>query len=239
MATVSVGEEEGDNLIKNEISSSPASASGYTNGHHQHGKQPRRWHDESTRSRANAKQSQLFLAFIFSFTLIVIAVIMIFFNEGSMLGLQHETIGRHGNSDERLPVGEIPAHDLIDNVVQGDAGDGIEIESDPECKNRRSERLGRGGAQAVQYIHIPKAGGTTIQEGLMKWGNHAGLHLFIHDGDHDKEWECPRTRVKRGVVMGHRGFGFCKGFVEMNKKPMYIVTLREPVSKFISEFGMF
>ena len=76
-----------------------------------------------------------------------------------------------------------------------------------------------------------------MQDSLRAWANNANVRWFIHDGDHEKDWQCPLRRVSQGVVFGHRGFGFCGGFAK--RKALYMVALRDPVSRFVSEFDYF
>ena len=86
---------------------------------------------------------------------------------------------------------------------------------------------------------MPKAGGTTIQKALSSWfeGKDKYGGVFTHNGDHEKNWECPFRLIKQGVMMGHRGFGYCER--AMKTPTFYTVVLREPVSRFVSLINYF
>jgi len=105
------------------------------------------------------------------------------------------------------------------------------------CKNesRRGERPGVAPGVPVQYIHIPKAGGTTLQENMEAWARSHSVKVLLHDGDHEGVWRC--NDVQRGLLIGHRGFGYCQR-MERNygARAFYVVALREPVSRFRSLF---
>lgn len=104
--------------------------------------------------------------------------------------------------------------------------------------SRRKVKPGAAG-YPIQYIHIPKAGGTTIQESLIVWARGRGYHTYLHDGDHDGVWKCPGI-IDRGILMGHRGFGFCdKMLKKYGQNALFVVVLREPVSRFRSLFDYF
>lgn len=112
-----------------------------------------------------------------------------------------------------------------------------------ECAtgSRRSEKPGLPGGVVVQYVHVPKAGGTTIQDQLDKWARARSIPIFMKNGDHEVNWKCPANAIKSGILMGHRGFGFCPRFMDsaLGEKAFYIVALREPVSRFRSLFDYF
>lgn len=106
-------------------------------------------------------------------------------------------------------------------------------------KSKRKVRPGWKKGYPIQYIHIPKAGGTTIQESLVQWGRRKNYHKYLHNGNHEGEWKCPGM-VDQGILMGHRGMGFCRRMeTQYGKNALYIVALREPVSRFRSLFDYF
>ena len=111
--------------------------------------------------------------------------------------------------------------------------------ANPSCDalSRRKEKPGFPDGVPAQYVHIPKTGGTTIQETLMDWSDGLGLHTYLHNGDHETNWACSDPGVGRGIMLGHRGFGYCARFAgKMRDTALFITALREPVSRFRSLF---
>lgn len=99
-------------------------------------------------------------------------------------------------------------------------------------RSRRKDHPGKPGVP-VQYIHIPKAGGTTIQISIRDWTTDYEHYAY---GSRNGNWSCPGN-VGRGILYGHRGFGFCRRMVEhFGSRAFYIVSIREPVSHFRSFF---
>lgn len=90
----------------------------------------------------------------------------------------------------------------------------------------------------LQYIHIPKSGGTTIQEALQQWAK-PRFRTFLQDGG-GADWDCPNRMLTGGkggmILMGHRGFGFCSKLDNSTEQMAFAVSLREPVSRFRSLF---
>lgn len=119
--------------------------------------------------------------------------------------------------------------------------DGVSF-ADPECaeSSRKRERPGIVRGVPVQYVHVPKAGGTTIQEAMTSWGHERNLHVLLHNGDHEGVWPCPDSVVNRGILLGHRGFGYCQRMQrQYGDRALYVVALREPVSRLRSLFDYF
>jgi len=71
----------------------------------------------------------------------------------------------------------------------------------PECSSsRRLEHPGIDDGPRVQYIHVPKAGGTSIQEAVAGWVKGTeGARLFKYDGNaaRGSSTKCPAHYLLR------------------------------------------
>jgi len=138
------------------------------------------------------------------------------------------------------PIASKPAL-LIQEEHEEQAQAEIDKSMEKDCwkDSQRRYKPGQTPGRPIQYVHIPKAGGTTIQESLIAWATKVGYSKYLHNGDHDGVWSCPRT-IERGILMGHRGFGFCDRMQKRyGNNALYMVALREPVSRFRSLFDYF
>ena len=129
----------------------------------------------------------------------------------------------------------------VENRVEAAKESTIDAGMPKQCwkNSRRKNKPGLNPGFPIQYIHVPKAGGTTIQESILPWANKRGYHVYLHNGDHDGVWKCPGI-IDRGVLMGHRGFGFCDRMQKRyGQNALFLVALREPVSRFRSLFDYF
>lgn len=97
----------------------------------------------------------------------------------------------------------------------------------------------KGESARVQFVHIPKAGGTSIQNLLLeivksgefpiKMGKYDGLYL-------NNRFLCPKFVHDCSLLIGHRFYGFCKDVAVSPRGLFTIVALREPVSRLVSDF---
>jgi len=171
------------------------------------------------------------------------------YSETSIIGsASTKTKKRPPPEPPRIDIGQAgdpqpTAHNKPFSFSSGD--DEPDTNSDVELRKECSEvlsrrfKVGLTPGYPIQYIHIPKAGGTTIQESIIPWATKRGYKTYLHNGDHDGSWKCPGA-VDRGILMGHRGFGFCEKMLKnYGENALYLVALREPVSRFRSLFDYF
>lgn len=131
----------------------------------------------------------------------------------------------------------------IDSVILTPSSISSSSSSSIQCSKHTKRNLKPGKSISFQYIHIPKAGGTTIQESLISWGKKQSFKTYIHDGG-KLHWDCPETFFNKNpglVLLGHRGYGYCQRFwnqTSLSPPPnlLVAVVLREPVSRFRSLF---
>ena len=88
---------------------------------------------------------------------------------------------------------------------------------------------GRPFGRPVQFIHVPKAGGTSIQVALYTFAK--AHHVEVFTFDNGGPWYEPK-HANQGLFLGHRGFGFSENI--FSKSPVTIVVIREPVSRMVS-----
>lgn len=111
----------------------------------------------------------------------------------------------------------------------------------PECNSTR--RLEHPGVWAnsprVQYIHMPKAGGTSIQQALHEWTKaNPGVRYFKYDSNTVgfSSTKCPGGAFSATLLAGHRGFGYCQNIEKSSRGLFTFTAIREPVSRMISWF---
>mmetsp|Transcript_58350 Transcript_58350/g.117208 ORF Transcript_58350/g.117208 Transcript_58350/m.117208 type:complete len:286 (-) Transcript_58350:57-914(-) len=83
----------------------------------------------------------------------------------------------------------------------------------------------------IQYVHIAKTGGTAVQAYLRQAASEHHVHTQYRDGSFrgKKGWD-----MEACLVFGHRPIGWAPGFDL--RRPLYVVTLREPISFAVSLF---
>jgi len=108
---------------------------------------------------------------------------------------------------------------------------------------RKKARTVDGGAlqldwsnTVIDFIHIPKAGGSSIRRLVWRWADrlgcaHAGQIVDVLDlSAEEQEPIC--------MVSGHRGYGLHKQPEWQSKKRvLYFTIIRDPIARAISEFG--
>ena len=110
------------------------------------------------------------------------------------------------------------------------------------CASRAAERPWTPKGPPIQFVHIHKAGGTSLYE-LFGYGvsvkpraDMRGVHICLHNFFVASPPAPVRTNfpvLKKGTIyIGHRPVGF--GALSAQAKPLYIVVLREPLARTIS-----
>ena len=111
----------------------------------------------------------------------------------------------------------------------------------PQCAwSRRLEHPGVWkNSPRIQYIHMPKAGGTSVQLALMQWARSSpGVEYFKYDSNSvgGSSTKCPDGAFEATLLAGHRGFGFCTS-IETSKRGLFTFTaVRDTVSRMVSWF---
>ncbi|KAH9251387.1 hypothetical protein BASA81_010798 [Batrachochytrium salamandrivorans] len=103
----------------------------------------------------------------------------------------------------------------------------------------------------LQFIHIPKAGGTSLNALLQQYAAARGA-AFTHyhhaalDRQHASPpgvrpamlvraaFDCPAAYPGAGVFTGHRQFGFCRRLLPRAR--FHAASFREPAARLVSEF---
>ena len=94
----------------------------------------------------------------------------------------------------------------------------------------------------VQYSHVGKTGGTTVDAVLIEWQRMVlpnKLHHYY--GNFTLEgilkWNCRGIdNFDSGLFLGQVGIGYCDKMVQAGVKPFTIITLREPIELFRSGY---
>lgn len=127
----------------------------------------------------------------------------------------------------------------IDNQREEDEKTSIDYNGKSPCDySRKKEMPGFTNGLRFQYIHVPKAGGTSIQAAITAWvsASQGRAKLLLENGNSFKgsSFACPPGTMDSSIFIGHRGYGFCQG-VERHAKGLFtFVVLRSAVSRMIS-----
>ncbi|KAH9260847.1 hypothetical protein BASA81_001314 [Batrachochytrium salamandrivorans] len=131
-------------------------------------------------------------------------------------------------------------YELEDDGDDAETAASIQVRS-AECDKHTRRNSKPGKYSHLQYIHIPKAGGSTIQYSLWQWAK-PKLQTYIADGGGlryncpPKIWRNPGKTANGAILMGHRGFGFCRALEPNEDRMTFAVAVREPVSRVRSLF---
>lgn len=124
-----------------------------------------------------------------------------------------------------------------------DVSSRFQVDSLDRCESlsRRKENPAFAPGHPIQFIHIRKAGGTSIIKSFEdQFARLEEFQLLRKDREHETQWDCPKSFKGQGMVYGHRAFGFCKrlaqGYLDST---LFMVVLRDPVARFRSAFDFF
>jgi hypothetical protein len=114
--------------------------------------------------------------------------------------------------------------------------------TDDVCKtSRRKENIGIvGNHPRFQYVHVPKTGGTSIQVSMVTWVFHSEKKITIFKengpGIRGSSFACPLGTLEASMLMGHRGYGYCRE-IEVSPRGLFtFATFRKGASRIISLF---
>ena len=106
-----------------------------------------------------------------------------------------------------------------------------------ECESKRMRHPGMTHGMRFQFVHVPKTGGSSVQMNLDEWSReNPRVSLMIHDGFivQGSSFKCPPRTMEHTLLIGHRGWGFCRD-VEFSKQGLFTATaLRSAVSRMVS-----
>ena len=143
---------------------------------------------------------------------------------------REEEGAERGSSQGQGGAADPPRSCLYCPFEQEEGGGGEHKILEFDCASRVKDKPFRKGGAPVQYIHVPKAGGTTIQALLEAMGHTLGCDINYKNSN----GKCKAIwgSFGAGVYMGHRPLGWC--FAESPARPLYIVSLREPIARIVS-----
>ena len=94
----------------------------------------------------------------------------------------------------------------------------------------------------IQYSHVGKTGGTTVDAVLIEWQRKVlpnKLHHYYENFTLEGilKWNCRGIdNFDSGLFLGQIGIGYCDKMVQAGVKPFTIITLREPIELFRSAY---
>ena len=86
----------------------------------------------------------------------------------------------------------------------------------------------------IQFIHVPKCGGTSITKYFRKLSRHYGFIVYRRDGCNFLPNNATTYNNSKTVYMGHKTFGF--NDVLVKHETIKIIVLRDPIKRLISQY---
>ena len=89
----------------------------------------------------------------------------------------------------------------------------------------------------VQFVHIPKTGGSSIQIAMEDWVegiSRISVGMINTNSIQGSSFKCPVHANLRTLFIGHRGWGVCEEIESYPGGLFTITAIREPVSRMVS-----
>lgn len=98
--------------------------------------------------------------------------------------------------------------------------------------------MGFHDGPTLQYVHLPKTGGTSVQLAMVRWTYYSSRNTLLFKSDEasikGSSTICPPGAEAASILIGHRGFGFC-GEVERSPRGLVtFATFRRSASRIVS-----
>lgn len=101
-----------------------------------------------------------------------------------------------------------------------------------DCGSRVLDKPFLSGGASVQYIHVPKAAGSSMQHMLSRLSGTLRMHIHQVDGMCGDPPSNGKTLELGHIYQGHRPIGWCTA--KADRQPLYIAILRDPLSRLLS-----
>lgn len=110
------------------------------------------------------------------------------------------------------------------------------------CSSRANDAPFREDGAPVQFIHVPKCAGSTLQNSLQKIGKNQSLARYVWDNvwdnsdlNHVKPGKKDFEFLNGSYYAGHRPIGWGMTFdMTALSRPIFITILRDPIERLIS-----
>lgn len=106
------------------------------------------------------------------------------------------------------------------------------------CASKRDEHPGLGRGSRAQFIHTPKAGGTSVEKAMFAWEGKGRWFRFNGPLVEGSNSVCPGGTLSADVLAGHRGFGYCRDVDKSDRGLFTFTTVRNALTRAVSLFDM-
>jgi len=106
-----------------------------------------------------------------------------------------------------------------------------------ECLTKRFRHPGMSRGLKMQFIHLPKTGGSSVQMAIDDWvQDNSRIQLFLSNSNdvRGSSSKCPSRVPEATVLIGHRGWGFCEDVVKDKRGIFTATAVRSAVSRMVS-----